>query len=155
MAFQRRTWVVERVCWVIMGVLLAAALAGLLAAGPLSKTEAADEAGLVHVEYERFQRNLKSSILRISLSPDATSGRTAAIRMTGGLAADMKVEKIVPEPAEAKAAQDGIEFVFHIADTGQPAAVRFYLQPHKVGSLNGTVGVSGQQPVPFRSFVYP
>jgi hypothetical protein len=37
LAFERRTWTVERVAWVAMGLMGIAALAGLLGPGPLSK----------------------------------------------------------------------------------------------------------------------
>lgn len=49
--FQRREWVVQRVGWVVMAVLLVAALLGLFGPGPLSKSIAGSASGPVRAEY--------------------------------------------------------------------------------------------------------
>lgn len=155
MAFQNRTWVVERVCWILMGIVIAAALGGVFAVGPLSEAQASDASGLVYVEYKRFQRVLASSTMRVALSPEATSARTVAIRIGGGLATKVKIEKVVPDPAESRVTHEGIEFVFRIADFGKPATILFYMEPHTPGRLEGSVGVNGRGPARVSSFVYP
>ena len=43
--FERRTWTVERVAWVIMALVGLAALAGLLGPGPLSETTSGEQGG--------------------------------------------------------------------------------------------------------------
>ena len=155
MAFQRRTWAVERTCWVIMGAVLVTALAGGFSVGPVSTVEATDESGLIYIQYERFLRNLASSTLRVSLAPEATSRSTATIRLSGALASEVKVDKVVPEPVETRLTHDGLEFVFAFADPGKPALIAFHLQPETVGRIAGAVGVSGVKPARINSFVYP
>ncbi len=55
-AFQRKSWLVERIGWGVMLTILVAALAGLFASGPLSSknVESADSSAIVR--YERFAR---------------------------------------------------------------------------------------------------
>src|SRR4029079_12532418 len=57
MDFQRRSWTVERAGWLILGVVMVAALVGLFGYGPVSKAHL--NGNDLKLSYERFQRSTK------------------------------------------------------------------------------------------------
>jgi len=57
MTFQRRAWVVQRIAWVVMLLIVVAAVLGLFATGPLSGTTAKTDDGVLTIEYGRFARH--------------------------------------------------------------------------------------------------
>ena len=54
LTFQRRSWIVQRVGWVMLALLILAALGGLFGPGPLSRARAGPHDGPLWVEYQRF-----------------------------------------------------------------------------------------------------
>jgi hypothetical protein len=156
MRFQRRTWAVERVAWALMVLLVLAAAAGLLATGPMGTAEVSDEAGLVHVRYERFARLGAPSTLRVEFAAAATSSPTVALELGRSLAEAIQVERVQPEPLRERAGGGGgLVLEFGIAEPGRPALVRIFAKREKIGLVEGEVGLAGRPPVRFTQFVYP
>jgi hypothetical protein len=155
MRLQERTWVLQRVAWCVMGLLVLAALAGLFATGPLSSTESRDQSDLVQVEYQRFQRHMAPSTLMIRLGPAVVSRDTVSLQFSESFVDAVQVQKIVPEPKEAKATPTGVEYTFAVADPAQSAKMRFFMRTEKIGIIAAQVGLRGREPARFRMFVYP
>src|SRR4051794_5531463 len=74
MAWQRRTWAIQRIGWFAMVILVLTALTGVFGYGALSWQQASDPAGPVRIEYERFQRQGSEFTLRVDIAPEATTG---------------------------------------------------------------------------------
>lgn len=155
MDLQRRTWRIERVGWIVMALVVLAALFGLFSTGPLSTATARDPAGLVSVEYDRFARHIAPSTLRVEVSAGAAAGDRIALRMNRDLAEAIRIEQMQPQPEQAKATPDGTIFVFNLAEQDQPGRVRFAIRPEAIGLLRGELGVAGQPPARLTQFVYP
>lgn len=161
LAFQRRTWIVERAGWAGMGLLVLAALAGLFGGGPLSQATAGAPGGALWLEYDRFGRLLSPATLRVHIG--AAGEGTARIWLDRAYLSDVKLEGVVPEPDSVEAASDGLVFVFRVAEPGPPSSVTFDLQPERFGLLTGHAalvsagaGVGETDPrVRFRQFIYP
>jgi hypothetical protein len=58
LSLQRREWRVDRVGWVVMGLILVAGLLGVWGGGLLGSVTATGSDGRVLVDYDRFVRNL-------------------------------------------------------------------------------------------------
>lgn len=156
MPLQRRTWIVERIGWIVMGILVLAALAGVFATGPASWAEAHDPSGQVRVEYERFQRHMAPFSLQVHIAPESVSGDTIAVRLNADLVNAIQVQKVVPEPQNAKATADGIAYTFAVLEPGKPAALHFsFLVSRTFGTVDARIGLSGRPPARFTIFVYP
>src|SRR4029079_4084426 len=99
MAFQRTSWIVERAGWIVLTLLLIAALAGAFGHGWLSKQTIEDENP--RGEFDRFQRVIKvpSSIisLRSAGEPKLTLGRK--------FQASYEVIDIEPRPIRSSTAE--------------------------------------------------
>src|SRR4051812_36137185 len=76
MAFQRRSWAVERVAWCTIGLVAGAAALGLLSHGPLSRTTATAGNSRLAVTYEQLERREASSRLAIRAPRPAAGGET-------------------------------------------------------------------------------
>jgi hypothetical protein len=155
MAWQRRTWMIQRLGWIAMGGLVLTGLTGIFGYGPVSWREASDPAGLVRVEYERFQRQGSEFALRVDVAPHATGGDTIAVRVSGTFLDAVEVKGIVPEPREAKSLGADVEYMIPVAQPGRAATIRFALKLRKVGTHTAEIGLSGREPARFTQFVYP
>lgn len=155
MAVQRRTWVAERVGWVVMGLLVLAALAGLFAKGPLSSAEARDAEGLLAVTYDRFLRYRAPATIRLDLAAAAVTGDRVSIRVDDAFLSSFGIQEIAPEPSGM--ALDGAAAVldFDVAARGRPVTIRFSVMPERVGPTRAEIALAGAAPVRFATFTYP
>lgn len=153
MAFQKRTWAVERIAWVVMALLLVAALLGLFSVGPLSRTQAGSPEAL-RVNYERFQRYQAPSTMRLDLGPAAIAAGEASIHLGKALVEAVQIEQIRPEPREAAAVGGGLRLVFDVVPE-QPASIYFQIRPQKIGFIDGSIGLPDGTTVDIGQFVYP
>jgi hypothetical protein len=155
MAWQRRTWVIQRIGWLTMGGLVLTALTGVFGHGPVSWRQASDPAGLVRVEYERFERQYSEHTLRVDIAPHATAGDAIILRLNGAFLDAAEVKGIVPEPRGTRSVGSDVEYIFPVAQLGQPATIRFSLKLREAGSVKGEIGLNGREPARFTQFVYP
>jgi hypothetical protein len=155
MRFQERTWLIQRIGWWVMAILVLAGLTGVFAAGPLSRTEVSDPSGALRVEYERFQRRMAPSTLRLHIGPGTLPGDQITLRMSRTLAEATDVEKIVPQPDQARITLSGVEYTFGTAEPGGSASIRFDLNSDEVGLVPAEIALGDREPLRFTIFIYP
>ena len=151
--FQRAMWQVERLGWIAMAVLVAAAAAGLLG-GPTTRRETRDGSGRVQVEYQHFQRHLDPTAMRLKVD---TQGQSL-FELTIGreIAQAFEIRSVVPEPIETQAHDGGLLMKFAASsDNKMPAEIVIVGIPDRPGSVQGGVGLFGETPAPLDIFIYP
>jgi hypothetical protein len=153
--FQRRAWTVQRVGWGVMALFLLSGLVGLLGPGPLSKQKIGDQSGLMSLEYERFGRFRTPTTLRIHLEPSTRRSEQVRVWLNPDYLEGVEIRQITPQPDTVEAGGDWMVFVFRRIQLNQPTEVTFHLDPERLGSLHGQVGVAEGQPVSFSQFIYP
>jgi hypothetical protein len=89
--FQRYVWTAQRVGWIIIGLVVAAAMAGLFGTGPLSRASAQGPG--VQIDYERFGRWQQPMKLRCFLSATTPDMQIALSRQ---YLESVQVEEIIP-----------------------------------------------------------
>jgi hypothetical protein len=152
MPVQRRTWVVQRVGWVAMSLLVLAALTGLCGGGPLSAIETRDDSGRLRIAYERFVRYGSAATLRIWLHPESPG--ELLLHVDRALLDAGSVRSMVPEPTEATAA--GAHTVLRYrAVGGEPLLIRIAIEYEKVGLVRGRIALAGAGAARLSQFVYP
>lgn len=156
-AFQRRSWQVQRVAWGLMALMLLAGLLGVFGSGPLSHATAAVP-GLVRVEYQRFARYDTPDTLTIHLEPGATAGPQVRVGIDRQYLDHSKIDSVLPPPRRVHAAGDRLVYEFDVAEPGRPLMIAFLLEPQQIGRLLGRVTLereAAMDTVSFTQLVYP
>jgi hypothetical protein len=153
--FQRRSWTVQRIGWVVMALVIVAALLGLFGPGPLSSATAGEQGGALWAEYRRFGRYASPSTLRIHLGTGAARDGEARVWLSREYLEGVRIQHITPEPDSVEAGLDRITYAFRVAEPGQPVAVTFHLELQQIGPTTGRVGLPDGPSLTFSQFVYP
>ena len=148
-SFQKKEWTVQRIGWVVMLLLIAAAAAGLLGSGPISSTSASAEG--LEVQYLRFARLQTPEQLRVLI--DGGSDRVE-VWFDASFLSQKQIERITPEPAQVQCAGERYAFVFDAVEA-EDTEITFHLRPDSPGRTRGRVGLSGGPAVDLWQFVYP
>lgn len=153
--FQRQEWIAERVAWLLALVVLAAAVLGLFANGPLAQGTASAGDGRLTVDYQRYARDGGTTSLRVQVAPEAVDRNLVELRVSAEYLDAVAIQQaIVPEPAAWVEDRDGVVFHFE-AEAGAPFQATFTVHPNDVGSQRGAVALVGDAPAEFTQFFYP
>jgi len=151
MPFQRRTWIAERIGWVIMGALLLAALAGLFFHGPLSHTIARTSDNAIAVEYERFVHKTARTDFRIRA--DGIS-REILVRLGPSFVASLDIEVMMPKPVRSSAGNQGLELVF-APSSAADLLIHIGARPKRSGLMRTQIAIEGRDPLNIAQLIYP
>ena len=147
----RRGWVFERVGWIAMAAILAAAAVGLFGHGWLSEAEVAAGDALT-VKYSRFYRAHSPIELAFDWSP---RGQEPALWISRSYLDVFEIAEIRPTPSAVTQEPDRIYYAFRSSKPGARVAVTFMLKAEHGGSLRGRMGVDGGLDVEIRQLVFP
>lgn len=154
LAFERRSWVVQRVAWVAIFLFVAAAALGFLGSSALSKRTVEREG--IKVEYEKLSRERAPAEMMLTISPPFPGKDEVGVWFAGDFFKSISIEDLVPEPVRATSEVDQLRFVFALSNSDKPIQIRMDYQPEASGRLEARLGLSGgRQRVDFRVFVYP
>lgn len=153
--FQRRSWIVQRVGWGVIGVALIAAMLGVFGSGPLSYTSVRDPQGPLILRYSRLTRYQAPTTLELQIGHGAARAETVRVWFTTAYLRAVQLQHVTPQPERVEGGGERTTFVFRLSSPGQSAVVFFHFQPEQVGSLAGQVGVESNPPLSFSQFVYP
>ena len=151
MVFQRRTWQIERASWVALVFLVAAALLGVFAKGPLSEVRAGGAAHGLEVECQRFARNGAAERITLRRVPAGDGG--LSVRIDGETMRAFEIEAIHPRPDEEQPSSGGIALVYRQGVA--PVTLFLDVRPRTVGPVRSAFSVPGRPPVLVTRFVYP
>jgi hypothetical protein len=153
--FQRRTWAFQRCGWVVIALILAAALLGLAGHGPLSHAHQIQRDAPLALEYERFGRHGSESTIRLHLLPGSTRQGRARVRLDRAFYENVDALQVVPEPESSAADARWITLTFATEQPERPTVVVINYTPTCYGPLPGRVGLEGTEPIRFEQFIYP
>jgi hypothetical protein len=149
--FHRREWLVQRVGWAALAVILIAACAGLLGNGPLAYRTLISENGELTID--RFARRDGPTTWAIKPNAVAVRGSTFRVRVTSSMLQRVKIEAITPAPEAQVMTSNGVLFTFQaIAANTQ---VLFQVEPQSAGWMRGDFQLGDSIPVTVEQFVYP
>ena len=152
---QRLEWKIERVCWVVMALVVFAALAGLLGHGPLSRAEAGERGSALRAEYHRFERYQGPTAIRLHLGPGLGGGGQVRLWVARSFVENIELHHIDPEPLVVEAAGDRFVYVFRVTEAGRPTSVTYHYEPNRYGRMPVSLGIEGGPELAFRQFIYP
>ncbi|MDQ3657829.1 MAG: hypothetical protein M3457_22490 [Chloroflexota bacterium] len=152
--FEQRQWKIQRAGWVVMALIVVAALSGVFGSGPLSAATAGDEETLV-VHYQRFVRHQGQGELVVKVGPNQASAGEVEFWITMEYLGEIDLQGISPEPDEVRSAGDRQVFVFLVDDPAQPLEVTITYFPNGLGRVSGAAGLLDGASVSFTQFGYP
>lgn len=141
MGFQRRMWMVQRLGWGLLALMLFAAFLGVFSQGPLSWTSTAGSGGGFSVHYERFYRSGAAASLDIQLEPAEGAAAERTLVLSPPLLEALSIETVHPAPLRAEAHPDGLHLHFGAAPSG--GRVQLDIRPQRLGTTDGTITMSG------------
>jgi len=156
MMLQRRTWLVERAAWIVLGAILSAALLGFFGGGgPAANAETTSADGSLSTHYARFGRREAPTELRVVATPPADGGATLRLWLSREYIEAHEITSVVPPPSRVEAASDRYVFEFPLVASGETATILFRLEPRKAWRIEGRLGIDGGARLRFDQFVYP
>jgi hypothetical protein len=148
--FQERFWTVERWAWMIFGLILLLALAGLSGGGGfLAHSVAELEAG--EVEYPRVARWESSDEVTVTFGQQSEEHR---LTLSPQFSQFFQLEDIQPLPDRSLATPAGEVMVFQSGD-GAPAKVVLHLRSQRPGIARYDISLDGGRPVGVTTVVLP
>jgi hypothetical protein len=152
---QLRTWRFQRIGWVVIGLVLLAALLGVFGTGPLSFTSTGSAEGGLQVDYPRFWRYGRPMTVTVNFNPAPDADGLTRLWIDRAYVRSLRIEGITPEPERSELLPDQIRYVFRVADGQQRVSISINVQPDASGPLRGRVGMSPGEQVEFTQFIYP
>lgn len=155
MEFQRRSWRVQRVGWMLMAMFIVAALAGLFGNGPVAHATAGS-AGSLFLRYDRFNRLHGPHSLEIDVSPSAIGAdSTVNLWMDREWLAGNEVMAISPVPARSWNSGDKSYHAFRLASGVGRSVITISMISKVAGRRHGRIGLESQPPFSYWQFTYP
>jgi hypothetical protein len=154
-SFQRIEWIAQRAAWIVWGLVIIAALAGLFGPGPFSNAtaESADQALSVH--YERFLHYHNPTEIRLRVTKQDRSRELAEVLIDQSLLDRIEIRRIVPEPTENLVTDNGVIHVFSIPRDAATGEITYWVDYEKYGRAKGQITLDGRSAVTLRTFVFP
>lgn len=152
---ERRNWAAERIGWLVMTVLVLAALLGFSGGNGgvkgINQQTAGSPSEGIEIEYDRFLRRQAPAELKVTLYA-TNPGADRALHFSKDFYERVHVEQVVPEPTEVYTHEQGITYTF--AGAGSTTPILFYLEPKHMGSQEIRLR-AGDKSLSFSQFVYP
>jgi hypothetical protein len=146
----RRGWLLERIGWGAMALVVAGAAVGAFGRGWLSETQAAAGETLT-VKYSRLSRAHMPDELAVDWLP---RDEEAVLWFARSYLDEFEVREIRPPPSAVVGSPDRIYYTFRtLSGTGR-MNVRFTVQASRGGTLRGRLGTDDLEVV-IRQFVFP
>jgi hypothetical protein len=152
---ERLEWSIERGGWLVMALVLLAALVGLLGPGPLSGATAGEQGSALWVAYNRFERYQAPAMVRVHLGPGAARAGTARLWLSRHYVENIELHHIDPEPESVEVGPDRLTYTFRVPDPTRPTAVTYHLEGNKYGPMPLRVGLDAGPQLSFSQFFYP
>jgi hypothetical protein len=149
--FQRREWLVQRIGWVLMALVIVAGALGLFGDGPLAQRKAANSA--LQIEYDSLlHRNAQTTwVLTVRAPPREGRYRLA---LDASWARQFRIDDIEPRPQST--APDGGRWIYEFrSQEGRATPILFHVEPRSIGRFEGSVQLEGAPPLAVTQFVYP
>ena len=149
--FQRRDWIVQRIGWVLMALVIMAGALGLFGNGPLARRETSSAA--LRFEYEWLLHQHAQTTWLLTPHAPPRDGRYR-LALDADWAQHFRIEDIEPRPQVAELSGGRWVYEFR-AEGGRAAPIQFHVEPRESGLFEGSVQLDDAPPLAVTQFVYP
>jgi hypothetical protein len=153
-SFQRKEWRIQRLGWTAWALVLIGGMAGLLGNGYFSRKTSTAPDGSVTVVYDRFLHYHHPTQLEVTLTAAAGEQEGVQLKLNQNLLDRVQIERIEPEPAETRLAEDGVVYTFN-RNSAAGGKIVFFVDFEQYGTSRGHIQLIGREPAVVNQFVYP
>lgn len=148
--FQERIWIVQRVTWVVVAMLLALAVLGVFGgSGPLERATLQLSDGAGRLSFDRFARLGAPTSVEIDLHAGEGARNVAIAR---SWLDDYRVDGVLPQPKSVTALPDRYVFTFDVKASGKARLAR---TPRQAGRHRAVIWGPAGATARFTQVVYP
>lgn len=151
--FQRKWWLLEKIVWPILLLLVLCDVLGVFGRGWLSKARQSTPDNALALEYERMERASTPSIMTFHFGPEAIHNGHIVLYVSDSIVKPLGAQRISPQPVVSTIGDNGITYTFAASVT--PASVQIALEPSFPGLHKFRVQVQGSAPIDGTVFVWP
>jgi hypothetical protein len=152
---QQQEWLIERIGWSVMGLLVLAALAGLLGPGPLSSARTGDPGSSLWAEYNRFDRYQAPTILKVQVKPEEIADGNFRLKINRDFMEQIELRHIDPQPRSVEADSSSMTYNFNLPAVQQQVTILFHYEANAFGRLPVVLSLADGQQLNFSQFIYP
>ena len=153
--FEKRSWKVERIAWVIAALILVAALLGFLGPGPLGKATAASPDKSLSIDYFRVERYRAPVELRFQIAGGLAKEGDLQVWLHRDFVEALEIKDIQPKPQSVEISGERFVYGFKTADPPATIKVFFHAEPNKFGKTTAKAGVVNGPEIAFNQFYMP
>jgi len=153
--FERRSWRVERIAWVVAAIILVAALLGFLGPGPLGKATAASPDKSISLAYYRMERHQAPVEWRLQIDGKLVSQGELRLWVHRRFAEVIGTMQIEPEPESVEIEDERFVYAFKAVKPPPIIKIFFRFEPNKVGRTPAQLGVVDGPAIQFSQFYLP
>jgi hypothetical protein len=152
MQFQQRSWLMERIGWSALTLVVLAALGGVFFHGPASYARARNADNSLAVQYERFAH--KTALTYFTIRATAPIANELMIRLSPAFADTHSIESIQPPTLRGSSGTYGLDLVFPRSATGD-VAVHIAARPKRFGVMSLHIEATGRGSLNLVQLIYP
>jgi hypothetical protein len=155
LAYQERTWRVQRIGWGVFAALIVAGLAGLFGAGPLSTTTLGSPAEGLQVTFNRFARLHAPTTFEIRADRRLAREDEIAIALSGDAVRGLELSSIMPPADGTSVTPEGVVLRFRADSRPGELTIMLHAKPQQMGRLSSQIGVASGPAHTIRQWIYP
>lgn len=153
--YHQKAWKVKRLSWLILLLLLLAALFGLLGVGPISKKIKTNSKGDFRVEYYNLLRSRKEVRFDFNLKTQPNDS-LCMLALSTDFLDDVAIERISPSPLRTLLSKDYLKYYFRLSHPGDETTISFQVRPENFGRKELRVKDHNEkETIHINLFVYP
>ena len=142
----KKGWILQRIGWGFLFVLLVASMLGLFGTGVLSKEQVVGKEGTIY--YEKFNRY--ESPATITFHAESNKGKIEIVFPEQYFSA-MELDNIQPEPSAQTNKDGSIVYEFSAITRAQ---LKFHFMPKTTGKVNARININSEL-YSIHHFIYP
>ena len=154
LAFQRRSWILQRAAWWLLAALAIGALIGVFGHGPISRGSADDSSLPFSLEFDRFSRYRSPLLLRIHVKREAAPHDSLRLWVSREYLGQVQITAMTPQPFMTQLSSTGATYQFPLTPPFG-GTISVHLEADHIGRLPGTIGLSPDHSLSFTQWIYP
>lgn len=153
-SYPRALFVAQLIAWIVMLLLVIAALIGFTSPGIMGPTIISNES--ISIKFYRFIRSHYVSEITLQIPTQQTSAQQILkLYADGRYLRKMEIKQIIPAPIQVEAHGKDLIYYFLVKPSHQPMIISMLLEPHHIGCLKGFFGIDSDSTIEFKQFAYP